>query len=115
MDSCREIKTYKTNGRTEKRASETLSDVLASAAMLFGFLFYFIGSVADKAARAVRTGSFAYFMGLHRRAVCGIGAGIAIFTLIGIVGGIEAGLISLAIGTPLCLGLALAVKIFAED
>ena len=115
MDSCREIKTYKTNVKTEKRSSVTLTDVLASAAMIFGFIAYFFGAVADKAWRAVRTGSFAYFMGLHRRAVCGVGAGIALFTLIGIVGGIEAGLISLAIGTPLCLGLALAVKLFADD
>lgn len=114
MDSCREIKTVKTN-KTVKETAVSITDVLASAALLLGFLFYFIGSLADRAARSVRSGRLAYFLGMHRRTVYGIGAGAAALLLIGAVGGIEAGLISLAIGTPLCIALAFAVKLLTDD
>lgn len=115
MDSCRELRTVKTSRPALKDASQTLSDVLAASALLFGFIFYFIGSLADRAVRSVRTGRFAYFAGLHRRTVFGVGAGIAVFALIGAIGGMEAGLISLAVGAPLCLGLAVLIKLLADD
>ena len=115
MDSCREINTVKTNKTAKREAALSLSDVLASAGLLIGFLFYCAGSLADRAVRSVRSGRFAYFMGLRRRVIYGVGAGIAVFALIGAVGGIEAGLISLAVGTPLCIALAVLIKLLADD
>jgi hypothetical protein len=115
MDSCREISKIKTEKTAVREALPTFTDVIASVGLLFMFAAYLIGATVNRAVRFVRSGKFAYFMGLRRRTVYGVCAGVAAFALIGAIGGIEAGVISLAVGLPLCLGLALAVKLLTDD
>ncbi|MBQ3869543.1 MAG: hypothetical protein II777_03260 [Clostridia bacterium] len=115
MDSCKDIKIVRTGKVSKREALDTVKDVIASVGLLFAFIAYFIGSVVSKACRSVRSGRFAYMMGLRRKALFGIGAGVAAFALIGLIGGIEAGLISLAVGVPLCFALIIAVRLLTND
>ena len=80
----------------------------------FEFLLYITEYAVSAVYRAVSSKQALYFLGKYKKVILGVSAGIAVFAAIGIAGGMEAGLISLGIGTPLTLGLLFAFKLLSK-
>lgn len=116
MDGCRQ--TVKPAIRKEIKKvtpTEYAADMIASVLLLFKFILYTAGAGVSFVWRSLKNGSFAYFIGSYKRAVFGIGAGALLILFIGLVGGMEAGLISLAAGAPLCIAALLGAKLLSRD
>lgn len=116
MDSVREI-----NINVKKKA--VTADVVKEAAVcaaeavktFFQFLLYMTEYAISAAYRFVSSKQAAYVIGKYKKAIIGVSAGIAVFAAVGIVGGMEAGLISFGVGVPLAAGLFIAFRLLGRD
>ena len=115
MDSVRNI-----TGINAKQAPKvTVKDVaeqLGSAALtFFRLLFYITEYAISSVYRFFASEKAAYLAGRYKKFLGGAGALALIFVAVGIIGGMEAGLISLAVGAPVFLIICGAVKLLSNE
>ena len=115
MDSVRE---FNVNIKREVRTKETAEIVVRAAfeavKTFFEFLLYITEYAISALYRAVKSEKAAYIIGKYKKVIIGVSAGFVLFAAVGIVGGMEAGLISLGIGLPVTLGLISAFRILCK-
>ena len=115
MDSVREINI---NVRKKVSTAEVVKEVMYCAAeavkTFFLFLLYITEYAISAVYRAVSSKKAVYVLGKYKAVIIGISAGFAIFAAVGIVGGMEAGLISFGIGVPVTVGLVAAFKLLCN-
>lgn len=115
MDSVRE---FNVNIKREVSAKEVAAvaahEAFEAVKTFFEFLLYIAEYAVSAAYRAVKSEKFAYIIGKYKKTVIGVSAGFAIFAAIGIVGGMEAGLISFAVGVPVSVCLILAFRVLCK-
>jgi hypothetical protein len=116
MDSVREFSiNNKREYSAKEAAKEVLTAVLEGVKTFFQFLLYVTEYAVSAAYRAVRSEKLAYVLGRYKKIMLGVSAGVTVFALIGVIGGMEAGLISFAIGVPVSLALAFAFRYLSEN
>ena len=116
MDSVRE---FSINTKKEVSAADAAKEVLTIAfcgiRTFLQFLLYAAEYAISAVYRAVKSEKLVYFLCRYKKIILGVSAGFAIFALVGIVGGMEAGLISFAIGVPVSVALAFAFKFLSDN
>jgi len=116
MDSVRD---FSINTKREVSAAEVAKEVLVIALggvrTFFQFLLYVAEYAVSAVYRAVKSEKLVYVLCRYKKMILGVSAGFAVFALIGIVGGMEAGLISFAVGVPVSVALAFAFKYLSEN
>ena len=116
MDSARD---FNINVRREASAAETAKEVFAVACggvkTFLEFLLYVAEYAVSAVYRAVKSEKLVYVLSRYKKIMIGVTAGFAIFALVGIIGGMEAGLISFAVGVPVSAGLAVAFKYLSDN
>ena len=116
MDSARD---FDINVRRQVSFTETAAAVAAETAealkCFFEFLLYITEYAISEAYRAIRSEKAAYLLGRYKKAVLGGAAFVAVFAAIGIAGGVEAGLVSAAIGVPVFIALCVAFRFLSRD
>ena len=115
MDSVRE---FNVNIKREVSMKETAALVLhgtcEAVKTFFEFLLYMAEYAISAVYRAVKSEKAAYIIGKYKKVVIGVSAGFVLFAAIGIIGGMEAGLISFGIGVPVSAGLILAFRLLGK-
>ena len=115
MDSVREFNVnIKREIKTKEAAEIVVSGAFEAIKTFFEFLLYITEYAISAVYHTVRSEKAAYIIGKYKKVVIGVSAGFVLFAAVGIVGGMEAGLISFAIGLPLTLGLIFAFKILCK-
>lgn len=117
MDNCRELVNIrvKENRDLKKEVKETVYGIASASVAVLEFIVYVLGYALNGVYRFFRSERAAYVFAAHKKIVCGVAGLTSVFAIAGIVGGIEAGFISLAIGVPVCILLALVIKLVAKD
>lgn len=115
MDSVRNITAVDVRRAPVMTVKDVAEQAGEAARSLFQLLFYIFEYAVSAAYRFFSSEKAAYVLGRYKRAVCGISALVFVFAFIGIVGGMEAGLISLAVGAPVCLLICGAVRLLCKD
>lgn len=107
------------NMRTAERERVSTRDVLAAlgeaAATVLSFLLYITEYAVSSVYRFFASEKAAYVLGRYKKVICGVSALLAVFIAVGVIGGMETGLISLAAGAPLFLLLCGAVKLLSNN
>ena len=115
MDSVRD---FNVNIKREVSVKETAAVIahesFEAVKTFFEFLLYIAEYAVSAVYRAVKSKKAAYIIGKYKNVVLGFSAGFVIFAAIGIIGGMEAGLISLGIGAPIAAGLILAFRLLGK-
>lgn len=115
MDGVRDFNIIeKREVRTSDAAKEAAVMTLKAIKTFVEFLIYVTEYAVSSVYRAVRSEKAAYYIGKYKKTVIGISAGFVIFAAIGLIGGMEAGLISLGIGTPVTVALFIAFKLLSS-
>lgn len=116
MDS---VKDFNINVRREVSAAEVIKAVITGAASavktFFAFLLYAAEYAVSGIYRALKSEKAAYVLGRYKKVMIGVSAGFVLFVIVGIVGGMEAGLISLAVGFPAAIGLSFVFKFLSDN
>ena len=116
MDSVRE---FSINTKREVSAKEAVKAVLAVACggvrTFLEFLLYVAEYAISAVYRAVKSEKLVYVLARYKKIIIGVSAGFAVFALVGVIGGMEAGLISFAVGVPAAVGLGFAFKYLSEN
>lgn len=116
MDSVRD---FTINQRREVSAAEAAKAAVAGAVSavktFFAFLLYAAEYAISGVYRALKSEKAAYILGRYKKVVLGVSAGFVLFVIVGIVGGMEAGFISLAIGAPVAVGLSFVFKFLSDN
>ena len=114
MDSVRE---FNVNIKREISAKEVAAAAVSAASdalkNFFEFLVYIAEYALSAAYRAVKSEKAAYIMGKYKKVIIGASAGVTLFAIIGVIGGMEAGFISFAVGVPVFIGLSVAFKLLS--
>ena len=115
MDSVRNINVKAKEQISAKQLSKELAADMAEAAKTFlQFLLYVAAYALDAVYRAVKSEAAAYFIGKYKKVLIGAAAMISVFVLIGVIGGMEAGMISFGVGVPVSAGLVAAFKLLSS-
>ena len=115
MDSVREINVnIKREVSVVQTAAVIAHESFEAVKTFFEFLLYIAEYAVSEIYRAIKSEKAAYIIGKYKKVVLVFSAGFVIFAAIGIIGGMEAGLISLGIGTPVAAGLILAFRLLGK-
>ena len=115
MDSIREPVSIKTAERERIGAKEALQLVGEAALCALQFLLYIAEYAISSVYHFFASEKAAYLLASYKKVICGAAALISVFIAVGIIGGMEAGLISLAVGAPLFLILCGAFKLLSGE
>ncbi|MBQ7699425.1 MAG: hypothetical protein IJT49_03670 [Clostridia bacterium] len=115
MDSVREFNVnIKREVSVKEIAAVIAHESFEAVKTFFEFLLYIAEYAISAVYRAVKSEKAAYIIGKYKRVVLGVSAGFVLFAAIGIIGGMEAGLISLGVGAPVAAGLILAFRLLGK-
>ncbi len=115
MDSIRNPISINVREKERITAGEVMSALGEVLGSFFAFILYIAEYAVSSVYRFFASEKASYLLGRYKKVVCGISALFAVFAAVGVIGGMEAGLVSLAVGAPVFLILCGAVKLLSGN
>lgn len=115
MDSCKRNDRATVNEITVPTATEVISAAVGAVASFGAFIVYIISYGITSLLNFLASDRAVYIIEKCGRVFRGISISLGFYIVIGVVGGLEAGLISFAVGVPLCLILFACINIISKD